>query len=87
MKVLVVHNFHRSGSASGDDQVFRHEAGMLKNAGIDVLEYTLHTDDFDKKGKAGKMAAAISMLWSGKAYRDIRKINRHSPYLSITLHK
>ncbi len=74
MKVLVVHNFHRSGSASGDDQVFRHEAGMLQNAGIDVLEYTLHTDDFDKKGKAGKIAAAISMLWSGKAYRDIRKI-------------
>ena len=43
MKVLVVHNFHRSGSASGDDQVFKHETAMLKNAGIELLRYTIHT--------------------------------------------
>ena len=52
MKVLVVHNFHRSGSASGDDQVFKHETAMLKNAGIELLRYTIHTDEFDKSGKA-----------------------------------
>ena len=49
MKVLVVHNFHRSGSASGDDQVFKHETAMLKNAGIELLRYTIHTDEFDNK--------------------------------------
>ena len=74
MKVLIIHNFHRSGSASGDDQVFRHEVKMLENAEVDVLKYTWYTDDFDKKGKLGKLGAAISMLWSIKAYREVRKI-------------
>lgn len=30
MKVLVVHNLHRKGSASGDDQVFKNETTMLE---------------------------------------------------------
>lgn len=70
MKVLVVHNFHRSGSASGDDQVFKHETAMLKNAGIELLRYTIHTDEFDKKNKAGKLLASLDMFWSPKTYRD-----------------
>ena len=74
MKVLVVHNFHRSGSASGDDQVFKHETAMLKNAGIELLRYTIHTDEFDKKNKAGKLLASLDMFWSPKTYRDIQRI-------------
>lgn len=74
MKVLVVHNFHRSGSASGDDQVFKHETAMLKNAGIELLRYTIHTDEFDKKNKAGKLLVSLDMFWSPKTYRDIQRI-------------
>ena len=36
MKVLVVHNLHRKGSASGDDQVFKNEthyAGEKRHIG------------------------------------------------------
>ena len=47
MKVLVIHNFHRKGSSSGDDQVFKSETQLLENHGIDVIKYTSCNDDFD----------------------------------------
>ena len=84
MKVLVVHNFHRSGSASGDDQVFKHETAMLKNAGIELLRYTIHTDEFDKKNKTGKLLASLDMFWSPKTFRESAK--RKSPILSMYTH-
>lgn len=33
MKILAIHNFHRKGSASGDDQVFKSETALLENHG------------------------------------------------------
>lgn len=74
MKVLLVHNFHRTGSASGDDQVFKHEAAMLERAGVNVIKYVVQTDEFDKKGAIGKAFSGLSMFWSTKTYREIRQI-------------
>ena len=34
MKILAIHNFHRKGSASGDDQVFKSETALLESHGI-----------------------------------------------------
>lgn len=34
MKILAIHNFHRKGSASGDDQVFKSETGLLEKMEI-----------------------------------------------------
>ena len=33
MKILAIHNFHRKGSASGDDQVFKSETELLERHG------------------------------------------------------
>ncbi|WP_050698562.1 glycosyltransferase family 4 protein [Anaeromassilibacillus senegalensis] len=74
MKVLIVHNFHRSGSASGDDQVFRHESALLEAEGVTVLRYSVKNDSFDQQNGLGKMFSALSMFWSWKAYREIRNI-------------
>lgn len=76
MKVLIVHNFHRSGSASGDDQVFRHESVLLETAGATVLRYTVKNDSFDQQNGLGKILSALSMFWSGKTYREIRRLCR-----------
>lgn len=76
MKVLIVHNFHRSGSASGDDQVFRHESALLETAGATVLRYTVKNDSFDQQNGLGKILSALSMFWSGKTYREIRRLCR-----------
>lgn len=37
MKILAIHNFHRSGSASGDDQDFKAETALLEQHGRVVV--------------------------------------------------
>ena len=76
MKILAVHNFHRAGSASGDDQVFRSETSLLEKYGHEVIRYTVSNDDFDNAGAAGKLRNAFGMLWSFKNYRGVRALIR-----------
>ena len=66
MKVLAIHNFHRKGSASGDDQVFKSETALMENHGIEVVRYTVSNDEFDHAGILGKIKATLGMLWSFK---------------------
>lgn len=47
MKILAIHNFHRKGSASGDDQVFKSETALLESHGNQVIRYTVSNDEFD----------------------------------------
>ena len=54
MKVLEIHNFHRKGSASGDDQVFKSETALLENYRNYVVKYTVSNDAFDNVGVIGK---------------------------------
>lgn len=82
MKILAIHNFHRSGSASGDDQVFKSETSMLEEHGHEVIRYTVSNDEFDKADAAGKLAATFGMLWSFKNYRAVVSLIReHHPDL------
>lgn len=74
MKVLVIHNFHRKGSASGDDQVFKSETNMLEKYGNQVVRYTVCNDEFDGAGVIGKLMSAFGMLWSFKNYRKVKEV-------------
>lgn len=74
MKILAIHNFHRKGSASGDDQVFKSETALLESHGNTVIRYTVSNDEFDNVGVTGKLLATFGMLWSFKHYNAIRKI-------------
>ena len=74
MKVLVIHNFHRKGSASGDDQVFKSETNLLRQNDNEVITYTVSNDEFDKAGMLGKIATTLGMLWSFKNYRAVKEI-------------
>jgi len=74
MKILVIHNFHRKGSASGDDQVFKSETALLEENGHEVVRYTVSNDEFDNKGPAGKLMSVFGMLWSFKNYRAVSEI-------------
>lgn len=80
MKILVVHNYHRSGSASGDDQVFDNESQLLERHGIEVVRYSVSNDSFDSAGPIGKLSNAFGMMWSVRHYRAIKEIiERESP--------
>lgn len=74
MKILVIHNYHRTGSASGDDQVFKKETELLQKHGNEVYRYTVSNDDFDQQDILGKIKLTFGMLWSTKNYREIKKI-------------
>ena len=74
MKILAIHNYHRKGSASGDDQVFKSETALLEQYGNDVIRYTISNDEFDKAGLVGKLQATFGMLWSFKNYREVKKL-------------
>lgn len=74
MKVLVIHNFHRKGSASGDDQVFKSETALLESHGNEVVKYTVSNDAFDNAGVIGKILATLGMLWSFKNYKAVQHL-------------
>ena len=74
MKILAIHNFHRKGSASGDDQVFKSETELLERHGNQVIRYSVSNDEFDNVGIFGKFTAIFGMLWSFKYYKAVQKI-------------
>lgn len=74
MKILAIHNFHRKGSASGDDQVYKSETALLESHGNTVIRYTVSNDEFDTVGVVGKAMYTFGMLWSFRNYKAIQKI-------------
>lgn len=74
MKILAIHNYHRSGSASGDDLVFKNETELLEKHGNQVIKYTVSNDEFDKVGLLGKVRATVGMLWNSRSYRQVKRI-------------
>ena len=86
MKILAIHNFHRTGRPSGDDQVFKAETALLEAHGNEVIRYTVCNDDFDNAGAFGKLRNAFGMLWSGKNYRAVKQIIREKQPDVIHIH-
>lgn len=78
MKILAIHNFHRSGSASGDDQVFKSETKLLRDHGNEVFEYTISNDLFDNANILKKTIYTLGMMWSFKNYKSVKKIIQKS---------
>ncbi len=74
MKILAIHNFHRKGSASGDDQVYKSETALLEEHGNKVIRYTVSNDEFDNAGLIGKVLSTFGMLWSFKNYNEVQKL-------------
>ena len=74
MKILAIHNYHRKGSASGDDQVFNSETALLETYGHKVIRYTVSNDEFDTAGILEKAKAIIGMLWNIKSYRLVQRL-------------
>ena len=74
MKILAIHNFHRKGSASGDDQVFKSETTLLETHGHQVIRYSVCNDEFDQSNVFGKIAKTLGMTWSFKNYHEVMKL-------------
>ena len=80
MKILAIHNFHRKGSASGDDQVFKSETALLESHGHQVIRYSVSNDEFDQSNVFGKIAKIFGMTWSFKNYHEVMQlVKREKP--------
>lgn len=86
MKILAIHNFHRKGSASGDDQVYKSETALLESHGNSVIKYTVSNDEFDNADVLGKIAATFGMLWSFKNYREVKRLCKEEKPHIVHIH-
>lgn len=84
MRILAIHNFHRNGSASGDDQVFKSETKLLEDHGNEVIRYTVCNDEFDNLGILGKVISVFGMLWSFKNYKAVQNLIKGESQISFT---
>ena len=83
MKVLLVHNFYRSITPGGEDNVFRQEREMLRAAGIEVVCYTKSNDDVNEGDKLQVLRTAASMPWSERTYAELGDlVRREKPTLA-----
>jgi glycosyltransferase involved in cell wall biosynthesis len=65
MKVLILHNRYRQ--PGGEDQVACAETQLLRERGVDVLEYAVDNDT----------VSPLATVWSRDSYRKVQEVCRH----------
>jgi len=74
MRILLIHNSHRSGSSSGDDIVFNKESGLLEKYGHEVTRINPSNDEFDKESALKKFSTILQVPWSFNYYKKIKQV-------------
>jgi glycosyltransferase involved in cell wall biosynthesis len=86
LKILLVHNSHRSGSSSGDDVVFNKESELLERHGHHVIRNNPSNDEYDKSSIIRKLSIILQIPWSFSYYRKIKEIIRSEKPAIIHIH-
>ena len=86
MKILTIHNFHRKGSASGDDQVYKSETALLEQYGNTVIRFTVSNDEFDSASILGKIKSTFGMMWSFKNYKAVQELIKKEKPAIVHIH-
>lgn len=76
MKVLLVHNYYRSGQPGGEDVAFRQERRLLESAGIGVIAYTRSNDEVGGRDVPALARAIAGLRWSRRTLRDLGEVVR-----------
>lgn len=74
MKILLVHNYYKSSSPSGEDTVFKNEVKLLKKNNINVVTYTAHNDEIIDIGGRNKVKYFIESIWSARKYIELKAL-------------
>lgn len=72
MKILIVHNYYRSDSPSGENQVVANELAMLESRGHQVALFARHSDDLARMGIRGAIIGALGTPWNPRAAALLR---------------
>lgn len=73
MRVIIAHNFYRSGTPSGENAVVEFESRALREAGVEVVELFRHSDDI-VAGKISRARLAFSPVRSPDAVTELRRL-------------
>jgi len=76
MKLLLIHNYYRTCSPSGEDNVARSELKLLKDNGVDVFRYEKFNDDIDESTVFKKLRFGFGYAWSRKTYNEVSELIR-----------
>ena len=74
MRILLVHNYYRSGAPGGEDIVFEQERDLLIKSGHEVRCYTRSNDEVDETSFLQKAKAVRSLVWSDQAHSELRSL-------------
>ncbi len=78
MRVLLAHNFYRSGAPSGEDIVYRNERSMLEAGGVEVIPFERYNDDIDDSTFARRVSLALEVAWSRRTCGELSALLRKS---------
>ncbi len=68
-----MHNFHKPGSASGDDAVVRREAELLRRSGHEVRIFKRENSEIYRASPLKKIKLAAEIPWSRANYLNLKK--------------
>jgi glycosyltransferase involved in cell wall biosynthesis len=74
MKVLLVHNHYQQ--PSGETRALALEAAALRDAGVDVIEYTRDNAEIARYGLLRKATLPARTLWAWDTQRELRAVLR-----------
>lgn len=93
MRVLIVHNRHRSGPPSGENRVVDEDAHLLEEAGVDVELYQRSNDELEQLSLAQRAGLAVRPFYSredvtafGRRLQAFRPdiVHLHNPFPLIS---
>ena len=71
MKIMLAHNFYRSGAPSGENRVVEQDLEQLRSAGHDVQLHSVSSDEIDGYSALGKATLPGRVIWSPHARREL----------------
>jgi glycosyltransferase involved in cell wall biosynthesis len=75
-RILLVHNYYRSGAPGGEDIVFHQERDLLRDAGYEVFSYTRSNDEMSEHRLADRARVVVGMARSRRTLRELGQLIR-----------
>lgn len=74
MKILLVHNFYGSSAPSGENEVYLAERELLHSRGVEIIEFTRHSDELRSRGTTGVAKGALTTPWNPVSFARLRRL-------------
>ncbi len=74
MRVLLIHNFYRSGAPSGENRVVEWDVEQLRGLGHEVELFSVSSDEIDGYSKVGNARLPGRVIWSPSSAKALTAV-------------